>query len=201
MAICFCIFAQEQQSVNETDWRKDFKRHEISFGIGDPAFSLLYRGGGYYDITTITTPEDSWFPNLSDTYHGPYYSTCPLAFQYMYRLKKFLWLGGTFSYTGVYAKRYDASDNSQLGWNSEHYITLMPSIRFSYFNREYLTMYSGISTGVVLSLTDRATKFLLPVQVTGFGISVGKTWHGFAEFGFGMNGFVRTGFGYRFNSK
>lgn len=199
------VMAAFAQNEEETDWRMELPRHEIGFGIGDPAIALLYRPSTFDSYTSNYGPDD-WFLD-NKFYHGPYYATCPLTFHYMYRVAKFLWLGFDFSYMGVYAKRYGAADDIQIGWMNEHYLTLMPKIRFSYFNRKYVTMYSGLSTGVTVGLMDPespaglvSAEVLPAVQATFFGVSVGKTWYGFAEVGCGYNGFLRTGFGYHFNT-
>ncbi|MCQ2284093.1 MAG: hypothetical protein MJZ57_04245 [Bacteroidales bacterium] len=197
------VFAQTEE---EPDWRMELPRHEFGVGIGDPAIALLYRPSIFELPYDAYTPDD-WFLD-NKYYHGAYYATCPLTFHYMYRVAKFLWLGFDFSYMGVYAKRYGAADDVQIGWMNEHYLTLMPKIRFSYFNRKYLTMYSGISTGVTVGLIESespagfmSVRVRPAVQATFYGISVGKNWYGFAEVGCGYNGFIRTGFGCHFNKK
>lgn len=200
---CFAMNAQAQQS-EEPDWRTELPRHEIGLGIGDPAIALLYRPS-LFEFYNWNSPVDDWFVD-DKFYHGAYYATCPLTFHYVYRAAKFLWVGFDFSYMGVYAKRYRSMDDAQFGWMNEHYLTLMPKIRFSYFNRKYVTMYSGLSTGVTVGLIDpefpagfMTARVLPTIQATFYGVSVGNTWYGFAELGCGYNGFIRTGFGYHFN--
>ncbi len=194
-------YVQAQDEI-EQDWRLELPRHEVGLGIGDPFMALLYRPGDYsYD----SSPHETWF-NDRNYYHGPVYTTCPISFHYLYRVAKFLWLGGTFSYCGVYAKRYEMCDRAQIGWMNEHYLTLMPTIRFSYLNKKYVTLYSGVSTGCVLGIVSPTKLSARPDvqcyfagQLTAFGVSTGNKWYGFTEIGIGYNGFVRAGFGYRFN--
>lgn len=204
LMLALAVTAAFAQNEEEPDWRTELPRHEIGFCIGDPAIALLYRPSTFGWNNDGYTPDD-WF--LDDKfYHGPRYATCPLTFHYMYRAAKFLWLGFDFSYMGVYSKLYREWDDAQFGWMNEHYLTLMPKIRFSYFNRKYVTMYSGISTGITVGLIEPefpagflSVRVRPAVQATFYGISVGRTWYGFAEVGCGYNGFIRTGFGYHFN--
>lgn len=194
-----CLWAQDEI---EQDWRQELQRHEVGLGMGDPFMAMLYRPGDYaYDAS----PHETWF-NDRNFYHGPVYTSCPISFHYLYRVTKFLWLGGTFSYCGVYAKRYGMDDRAQIGWMNEHYLTLMPTIRFSYLNKKYVMLYSGVSTGCTLGIVSPTKLSACPDvqshfagQLTAFGVSAGNKWYGFTEIGVGYNGFVRAGFGYRFN--
>lgn len=195
-------FAQEEE---EQDWRQELRRHEVGIGIGDPCLAMLYRPYNSPYIN-VASPDNTWF-TTNRYYHGPYYTTCPLTFHYLFRVTKFLWLGGNFSYCGVYAKRYGMDDRYQIGYMNEHYVTVLQTIRFSYLNKKYVTLYSGLGTGFTLAIVPETDgPFRLynvncypAIQITAFGVSAGDNWYGYTEVGAGYNGFIRAGFGYRFN--
>lgn len=193
LLLLFSIICVKAQNEIVLDWRQELPQHEVALGIGDPFFTMF----------------DS--PRKSHSY-----PICPISFHYLYRVTKFLWLGGQFSYSGVHSKLYDPQDGTHLGNANIHKLTLLPSIRFSYLNKKYVTLYSGLSSGVVtrfltgVEMSPDDHYFFFPfryqkvsvrpaIQATFVGISVGNKWFGFTELGFGMNGLIRAGFGYHFN--
>lgn len=194
------VFAQEPQT-EESDWRTELQRHELGIGIGDCAFATLYRPDMFWGNYSI---QDVWFNDLSHAY-GPTYSTCPISFHYLYRVTKFLWLGGEFSYCGMFYKNLNYPQDLPVKRFQEHYLTLMPTIRFSYLNKKYVTLYSGLSTGVCVGIIGQNPEHQAYVtanfagQLTAFGVSAGNKWYGFTEIGLGYNGIIRAGFGCRFN--
>lgn len=206
LLVCFSAasFAQEE----EQDWRQVFPRNEFSIGIGDPAFASLQRGSIWDKLIY-----DRWYNEGDDLndwfspaqYHTNYVVTCPISVGYMYRLRKFLWLGGSVSYMGVFGKVFDARDDSFLYNHTETQIAFLPTVRFSYLNKKYVTLYSGLSTGFLLNFekNDGSTNvyFHPTLQVTAFGVSAGRKFFGYTEVGWGYKGFITAGIGYRFNAK
>lgn len=196
-------YAQEHESDN---WN-GLPRHEVFLGVGDCFMSTLHSNyhRGWFVDPYYPKPVD--FEDLVGvpTYHGNYYSTPVFSTGYLYRVTKFLWLGGHVNMLGVFGKIYDATDNMEIGNYRETQFSIMPAIRFSYLNKKYVTLYSGISTGYILTAghdgDDSFVKHSMVNQLTFFGVSAGKNWFGYTEFGIGYKGFVNAGFGYRFNSK
>lgn len=195
------VFAQNDE---EQDWRDYLHRHEVGIGIGDPFVARLYSNYAPHigcDVGMVESPAE-W---LNNDIHGDIYTTCPISFHYLYRVTKFLWLGGNLSYCGFYGRKYTAEGLIPNGWINEHQVALMPTIRFSYLNKKYVTLYSGLSTGLVLAVNgqgpDMECNLNFAGQLTAFGVSAGDKWYGYTEFGFGYKGFICAGFGYRFNSK
>ena len=111
-------------------------------------------------------------------------------------------------------------DWEKVSWNDGEYFTnlsILPDVRFTYFHRPWVNMYSGLGIGLcVNSGTDvdykgRTTACSPCVGLTAFGISVGRNgWFGSFEIG-GLNALVGTNeiymagsrllsisFGYRF---
>ncbi|MCR4737697.1 MAG: hypothetical protein K5846_06010 [Bacteroidales bacterium] len=195
--------AQEEQ-----DWRQIFPRHELSLGIGDPAMANFQKGWLFDKLIW-----DRWYDqgdNLNDwfnpiRYHSDYIATCPISLGYMFRLRKFLWLGASVSYMGTFGKVFDARDNSFICNHTETQVAFLPSIRFSYLNKKYVTLYSGVSTGFLLNFEKEdgpVDIYFHPAwQFTLFCISAGHKFYGFTEIGCGFKGFIHAGIGYRFNAK
>ena len=186
----------------DPDWRRQFKRHEFTIGIGDPARVNFHRNRrgtepNYY-------PE-VWMQNQS--IFGDLYTTCPITLGYRFRVLKWLWVGGDVSYCGFFGSFRDLYTDQKVGDYRDHFISIMPAVRFSYLNRKYVTLYSGIAGGIALEYgkTYPDYKFHnnhLALQCTLFGVSAGsQSWFGFAELGWGFKGYVNAGFGFRFQSK
>ena len=99
----------------------------------------------------------------------------------------------------------------------------MPDVRFSYLNRPHVTLYSGLSIGLLLTRGNyyRGTVYddiwfsVVPedsfypekihtsvfsaFQLTAFGVKAGGNhWFGSFELGAGIKGFVNLGVGYEF---
>lgn len=184
------------------DWRKQFKRHEFTIGIGDPARVNYHRN------RTGTEPDfypEVWLQN--QPVFGNVYTTCPITLGYRFRVLKWLWVGGDISYCGFFGSFREPYTDQKVGAYRDHFISIMPAVRFSYLNREYVTLYSGIAGGIAFEFgkTYPDYKFHnnhLALQCTLFGVSAGnQSWFGFAELGWGFKGYANAGFGFRFQSK
>lgn len=206
--LLFSMFAVAFAQEEEQDWRQVFPRHELSIGIGDPAFANLQRGSIWEKLLWCHWDRyqdgnlGDWFdPGI---YHSNYIATCPISLGYMYRLRKFLWIGGSVSYMGVFGKVFDARDDSFLYNHIETQIAFLPAVRFSYLNKKYVTLYSGLSTGFMLNFErengNTDVYFHPTFQLTAFGVSVGRKFFGYTEVGLGYKGFITAGIGYRFNA-
>lgn len=219
MGLTLSLNAQEEPS-----WKETLPRHDFQFGIGDPALLsygvgdvLLYNlncnsahcGYGYY----FGGDADSWFYN--DVVNTLTFATPTLNFEYRYRFAKWFWFGGAVSYTGIFKQYKDRITKETLARTGMHYVSIMPSVRFSWLNTKYITLYSGLSLGCTIAFgreywpdipnNDIEYDLFSGVgfcgQLTAVGIQGGKNWYGFAEVGFGHQGFVKAGFGYKFNKK
>ena len=88
----------------------------------------------------------------------------------------------------------------------------MPELRFSYFNRPHMTLYSALAAGATLFLGnvfyadpyesfywENIQKVYPTFQLTAFGIRAGgERFFGTFETGFGIKGIVSGGIGYAF---
>ncbi len=190
-------------------WKWELPRHEFQFNIGDPMqnvqFSYLYRQHkdrirdfGYGAL--VSTP-GLWTQPLEDytvTRYVPVFS-----FSYHYRAAKWFWVGGLSTFSGLHTTYRDRLTDEKTGGGSEFIWTIMPAIRFSYLNREHVTLYSGAAFGLLFDHIRvreyQGSSTLLTYHLTGLGVKAGgKHWFGDVEVGYGYKGVVSAGFGYQF---
>jgi hypothetical protein len=80
--------------------------------------------------------------------------------------------------------------------NNLYMIGVMPTVRFVWYWREKVQLYSSVSLGVMTDMYE-----ILPWgDVTLVGCSFGRKFFGFTEVGFGASGIFRIGMGYRFDA-
>ena len=157
--------------------------------------------------------------DLEPTWLGPprwFVTVTPLfSFNYHYRITPWFWVGFMLNYAHYY-------DQLCYPWDSfggqatyslpscERYfsvIGILPDIRFSYFNRPHVTLYSAISLGFNAYILEKISgetltshpTFYSAVPVTAFGVKAGGNhWFGSFELGAGYKGFASLGVGYEF---
>ena len=158
------------------------------------------------------------FPTGSEeSYDSPKKVSPVISGSYYYRVTPWFWVGLSMNYAH-YTKnikvRYAWDDPSAMrveGTRTYHLLGIMPGIRFSYFNRPHVTLYSGLSVGVDLHIPgkyegDETYKDYYPdslfysaFQATLFGVKAGgKHWFGSFELGAGYKGIASLGVGYEF---
>lgn len=124
-----------------------------------------------------------------------------LSLEYNRQLKPWLALGCKATYAASWQYVYDTMSGERLYSDNMHNITAMFNARFSWLRRENVEMYSSVSLGLMQHL-EYCYNYLTPMFDTVFvGISVGRSFYGFAEVGAGIGGSVRAGVGFRFNGK
>jgi hypothetical protein len=82
----------------------------------------------------------------------------------------------------------------------------MPSVRFTYLNRPWVRLYSGVDVGVGyfidnkdnVSESTRSGNFFFAFNVTPIGVNVGKKFYGMFETNFGFDSVFKVGLGARF---
>ncbi|MBR1808717.1 MAG: hypothetical protein IJ776_04975 [Paludibacteraceae bacterium] len=196
---------------------QDFPRHYLQFNIGDNYLNSAYSGTNTYNPVYANVPQEpcicdnsqkyyplSWFPSYIGTYTS-YEATVPVTFslQYFYSLKPWLQLGGDIYYAGDYQHISERGSGKLLYRNFNTQISVLPSIRFQFFNRPLVGMYAGLATGVYINLqrhsyTATYKEYHFAWQATFFGLRVGNRAFWTLELGAGHKGFITTGVGVRF---
>lgn len=181
---CACSFGQTPKQTAQ----KDHQTHEFRLSIGDPTCDLHHVKGAYGSELSFNNIFQK--PDKVDDM----VTLLPVTFGYRYRALKWLWIGGDLSFY------YFGGNVPDLNGNMHHMdacsINILFVTRFSYFNRDAVTLYSELSCPLISVSPGMKA---LPPQVTLFGFNAGSEhWFGSAEVGFGYKGFLNVGVGYRF---
>ena len=188
----------------DKSWIEELPRHEFQFNVGDPFVAVNYSNLDWLNRNlehVYSFDPVSWTEPLPDYIH----TRCvpSFSFNYNFRVQKWFWVGALTTITGVHGTYRDRLTDAKTGRASEVLWTIMPDVRFSYFNRPHVTLYSGIALGVMLdhvkSREYQGTQAFLGYQLTAFGVKAGgKHWFGNVELGVGHKGIASAGFGYQF---
>ena len=171
-------------------------RHEWRFGVAGFPFmeSFMFSGWGY-DI--YPTPDDGLDEIYSD-YYGATRALGLLTAEYSINYRKHFTfsIGGYF--TGLWYNTYDYMDvrkGTDVGFN----LSILPTARFKYINREFFSMYGSVAAGVAIGYFDKELYAFPTFQLVPVGFTFGRKVYGFAEAGLGflyIGG--QIGVGYRF---
>jgi len=184
-------------------------RHEVRFEVSDPFgfFFLMnlreFDNGGHTEYT--------FDPN--DGLAFAFRTTPVFSFNYHYRLTKWLWVGAMVNYA-YYKDHTDLPFHTNAIYTQRRMncLTLMPELRFSYYNRPHVTLYSAVAAGTTLFFGkqlyakqygdfywEKSSKVNPSFQLTAFGVRAGgEHLFGSFELGVGIKGFVSAGIGYAF---
>lgn len=169
---------------------------EVRLGMG----FISYLATGYYS-------EDTWLYGYGNENMGygvdmPVWLT--MGAEYGRWFREWLYLGGSFVWTGGFAKCYDYDNYQRVGTYSFNNFTLMPIVRFAWLRRGIVQLYSSLGVGVQYCAYDyfssRDWMLNAAYDVTFFGVSVGRKWFGYMDIGAGNRGVFSVGLGYRFNN-
>lgn len=194
------ISAQEikpQQSGGKRAKLPFEQQHEVRVSVGiDPQFFIF------------EMPYDNHNFSIPRTYDGPTYTTGAINLSYAYRFRRWFDFGVLLSYNSEYKRVFDNLTGDYLYRIYQHHITVMPTVRFTWLNRQWVRMYSSLGMGATFgaqSITGsqkpyNTDRLAFAFQCSYLGITVGKSLFGFAELGLGTKGLAIFGMGYRFNN-
>jgi hypothetical protein len=168
-------------------------KHDIRVGVGTVSLPILLAyGGGYYDYY----PDFRRDMAYAETYLTPEYFWGNYSLSYTYQDRKWLQYGGQVVFGASTCSRRDVHTNGGVEDLNRYVLSVMPTVRFSWFYRDAVQLYSTISVGVITDFDE-----VYPWgDLTLVGCSFGRKFFGFAEVGMGMAGWLRAGVGYRFNA-
>lgn len=194
----YCLSGQELRKP-PAPGEKFVPEHEFRISAG--AFPFFSNDMGDWDYRyDVRTGLDA-----SKRYRGSTYTTGAVTASYCYRYLRWLDFGISLSYTNEYYWMYSNIDNAGIKRHMAHFISIIPTARFTWFRRRSVRMYSACGLGVTFLTGDIDKKYTsdsgVGLQLTYFGISAGKRVFGFAELGTGAHGTLIGGVGYRFNGK
>jgi hypothetical protein len=151
-----------------------------------------------YDFEFLDFHWDLQTPSVTDqyyglqTYRGNLYSTGALSMGHSIKVAKWLEMGATLSYVGSFRNIYASETNEIIDRETSRSFFFTPTLRFAWFNREWVRMYSSVGLGVGLMIkhpcnqsngnsSEPYIEWGPSIQLTGFGISVGKRLFWFSE--------------------
>ena len=122
------------------------------------------------------------------------------GFEYVHYTNDWFGFGGTVMCDYSTSDAYNVSSEGEKTYNGKFnlgFISIMPNVKFSWFNREKVSLYSklALGPGIVFSNGDSIeNNITFAAQVTPIGVDFGKnTIRGFAELGVGMQGILNLG--------
>ena len=186
------ISKTEKNTIPSRAWRND-----IRIGIGMPgALSVLSLNG----VTTGEIVETIFDTRASNYYYSSYIYIPPLTLEYSGYVKDWLLIGGKASFSAEYRYKYDKLTDERVGIDTSSSFVAggFFTMRFEYMRREVVRLYSGFGVGMTVHTCDRVQTVTPFVDMTYFGVSVGKSIYGFAEVGGGTSGCLRFGMGAKF---
>lgn len=197
-------FAQKSNKFNvEADFR-------ISQGLLPLTYDFFDNLG--HDCMVIQSLPESY--RNAQSYTGNKYSTGAINISQSVKVAKWLELGAVLTYAGTFQNIYNTIDNSVVDREMANSFFFTPTMRFAWFNREWIRMYSSVGLGFGVMFQNFAEgrhatganetniEWGPSIQLTGFGISLGRKFFWFAEVqSVGTLGLFTMGAGYRFTPK
>lgn len=211
------IFSQQYDATAE-DWKQH--RNEITIGAGPLALNPYYLVTWIIDVAGAIGHNN--YKSMNSMLYGNY------SFNYHYQTLQWLKVGVKATYEGRGNDYYEYLDKdkkivSDVKYShlSVHWISLMGSVQFTYYNKGLWKLYSGADLGVLAyfsqekyytgekagttEMRGQTTKndknipvFLPAFDITPFGFTVGKQVYGLAELNIGLDSFFKVGIGTRF---
>ena len=124
----------------------EFSRHEVRIGVGDMLFETMI----WHDQVHkryADAPAEVLYPEKRGYRYLPHISG-----EYAYHLLPWLSLGCTLDFQQTYwnTEYYNSDDDLIKGKKEENFYNLciMPTVRFNYFRREHVGLYSAIAAGI-----------------------------------------------------
>ena len=199
LAMPFIANGQETDSIaveskSEVSFAEQ-PRNEITASIG-----VISAFGGVFDFFKVVFEGvgNGLAGNKTDTkFIGTY------GVDYYYQVNKWFRPGAKVVYEGLTTTVRD-STNAILNHYNTSTLSIMPSVQFSYLNRKYVKLYSGIDLGVGTIFDDNkqgsgTSSTFCAFNLTVIGIRVGnENIYGMVETNIGMDALIKGGFGVRF---
>lgn len=178
LALAVALFADEY------DWQQ--RRHSFNVSVGLPSLYSTIIGGhswSFYIAPPSTNPSGN---SNAEIFCGSY------AAEYGYNILRWLSIGAQLNYE-YWTGGYRTTD-----------VNLLAMVNFTYINREHITLYSGLGTGVGLHIDKRANgaiegTYLPSFILTPIGLRAGnEKVYGMVETNIGAGSCIRVGIGARF---
>jgi len=166
-------------------------KHQVSFGMGDPlAECLFYKADPHWDYSGIR--EGVTYMEKQSYHHLPHFF---LEYYYTFGKKPWLSVGGmidagSFTWKNVY---YAGGSDEPFYREKQNCVnlSLLPSVKFTYFRREHVWLFSTVRLGVDINMgtekdyKGRHTALGACIDPTLIGVG-GGSGHWFGTFELGL---------------
>ena len=125
------------------------QKHTVRLGWGDMMYetAVFHASPSHTFVTPSALPEDF---SVREQYGHGY--TGHIFAEYLYRAGRNVRLGGMMDFEGIFWKEADFDRNHNVKGavqNVNNYdLSLIPTVRFDYFNHETVSLYSGLGLGL-----------------------------------------------------
>lgn len=182
-------------------------KFDLRIGIGGaPVAGASYFSGSNSYSNTLES--------IYGAYRGPVKTTGVFSADMGILFKKWLAMDICLGVCPFWAENFDGRTDALVGKENGVAVYLMPKIRFTFLNREYVRLYANIGIGMGKYFGFKELQysysssygrkyvdnsFKLEAQVVPLGIEFGRRLFGFCEFGVGtMYMGATAGIGYKF---
>ena len=191
----------------ETAENRKENPHEIRIGIAD---DLVLRGFESPINNNLFLPQPEKGYRITGERMHNYRSTGHLFAEYQYRINQWFSIGGNFDVRTALWQRTDYSicqfETNSNTQNLHHVrLSLMPVVRFTYYNSKYASLYASLGIGPYMEIYENTMNgFFFTFDLCYFGVSLGKKhWYCDLELGITpipniLDRLYRVGIGYRF---
>lgn len=161
-------------------------RQQFRLGWGD----MMFEAFAFHASTPGTFPTPEALPaNYVMPEKFDYSYTGHIFAEYLYRFTQVVSVGfqadieGIFWKEGSFDRYHNLTEPSRKVNNWD--LVLMPTVRFTYFEKPIVRLYSGLGTGVLFALDNQGDSKVAPAfNLNWIGVEVGKGhWGGTAELG------------------
>lgn len=192
-------------------------RNMIELSIGDGRINAHIMD--CHDLYHVFHEGDWWYADYNYDRYGSWFNDeyvntrrfCSGSYTVNYQRFLIWWLQAGVGVTFAnYLEEYvDSQTGAKAFTAKSSSVSVLPNVRFNYFNRRFFGLYSAVGAGFNIKsdhnyhlvrnkgkVLERRTAFM--AQATFIGIRFGAKVYGNAEFGLGPKGIVNIGIGYRF---
>lgn len=147
IALCFaCLAVSVQLDAQTKDVTSEFSRHEVRLGVGDMLFETMIWHNQVHK-SYAGSPAGILYPEKRG------YSFLPhISGEYSYHLLPWMSLGCALDFQQTYwrTEYFNSADDRVKESVKENFFNLciLPTIRFNYFRREHVGLYSALAVGM-----------------------------------------------------
>lgn len=205
LVIVFCAFsggisAQENRSDSTDFWSKT----QLRIGYGNfPQDAYETNGARLWPQRSPYHAASSHYLPYMGYYFGEIRTYGSAHAGFVYEMNRRWNMSLNLLHSAAWASVYRTKDASLAGSASYQFYEAALTFQYQWVLRDLFQVYSGVGAHVTMvdsKVMDKVsyTKGYISLQFVPIGISYGKEWFGFAEWGVGHLNILQVGVGHRF---